>query len=77
MRGWSPVIDQLANPEPLVVGVALLAGAGVTVAHGIAHNLAGNRSMFDAAGVGAAGVTVFAAATTATYIVLTLAGGAM
>jgi hypothetical protein len=62
------------DPTPTVVALSLLVGASVGVTHGIAHNVAGEESLFDAAGVNAAGISVTLAAATASYVILSLAG---
>jgi len=50
--------------------VPLVVGAAVGATHAIAHNVAGERALFDAAGVNTAGIAVSLAATIATYLVL-------
>lgn len=67
-------MNELLTFDPTVASAALIAATLVTAAHALAHNVAGQNALFDAAGVGAAGITVFFSTATATHIVLTLAG---
>jgi hypothetical protein len=63
-------------PELAIVSLAV--GVGVGAFHGLAHEGVGEEDAFAEAGVNAAGITVVAAATTATYIVQALlVGGAI
>lgn len=67
--------------EPLLsflgtrLGAAVAVGIGVSVSHYVGHVATGEQQSFEDAGVMTAGLTVFAAATVATWVLLGFTGG--
>lgn len=57
---------------PLTTSVAV--GVGLGIVHFLAHNLAGEESAFEEAGVETAGIATVVGGAVATYIILSVTG---
>jgi hypothetical protein len=69
------MIESLLSVLGTRLGAAAAVGIGVSASHYAGHVATGDRMSFEDAGVMTAGLTVFAAATVATWVLLGFAGG--